>query len=240
MKGRKKNIDEIIENARQEIEPLFNANELDLMAGLYNDLKEGGDVILKALMYAKQTRRKPLCNVMPSLDDYLTMLKDIDKAIGAITDTDAVKSFRCLKYVFCLDVMSLGGGTREFSDEQTSYREDFFNRRNDLPKDNIFRRAFVETYIDEEVYNRFYVEKEKEAGRYETEDEGEAYTPEGAKQWDKYFNDLCDEHNEPEYKRIYTDPTEFYPTLTKEDKLYEKAEESFIKQAHADILSFTS
>jgi len=118
------------------------------------------------------------------------------------------------------------------------YREDFFKGIKTLPKDNVFRRTFVETYIDEEVFDRFYLEKEKEAGRYETDDEGENYTPEKALEWDAYFNDLCKEYGETEYKRIYSDPKDYYPTMTEKDRLYNKNENNFTRQALKQVESF--
>jgi len=118
------------------------------------------------------------------------------------------------------------------------YREDFFTRRDELPKDNVFRRAFVETYIDEEVYTRFYEEKEREAGRFDTDEEGENYTPEGARKWDAHYNALCDEYGETGYKRLYDDPSEYYTHISNEDKLSDKSDINFYKQALEEVNSF--
>lgn len=232
-------LDELLKDIQKRQETLLDSDELSLTAGLKGELKEGGEAILKALIYDKQAKRKPLCELMPSLDNYLSMLRDFDGAIKTIKDPAVVNSFKCLEYIFTLDVMSLAGGTRGFSDEQMKYREDFFNKRNALPKDNIFRRAFIETYIDEEVFNRFYLEKEKEAGRYETDDEGENYTPEKALEWDAHYNDLCLEYGEAQYKRAYNDPTEFYPTMTEKDRLYNKNENNFTRQALKELEEIT-
>jgi len=245
MKNRIKNygrdfssLDELLKDIQKRQKDLLESDELSLMAGLKGELKEGGDAILKALVYSKNSRRKPLCDLMPSLDDYLLMLKGFDEAIKKAKDPETVNSFKCLGYIFSIDVMSLAGGTRGFNDEQMKYREDFFKGIKTLPKDNVFRRTFVETYIDEEVFDRFYLEKEKEAGRYETDDEGENYTPEKALEWDAYFNDLCKEYGETEYKRIYSDPKDYYPTMTEKDRLYNKNENNFTRQALKQVESF--
>ena len=69
-----------------------------------------------------------------------------------------------------------------------------FKRRNELPKDNPYRKDFVTQYIDDEVYNRFYNGKDTVK-----------YTAELGREWDGHFNALCDEHKEPEYKRDFSD-----------------------------------
>ena len=231
-------LEELLKDIQERQKDLLDNDELSLMAGLKGELKEGGEAILKALMYDKKTRRKPLCELLPSLDDYLSMLRDFDEAIKTIKDPAVVNHFKCLEYIFSIDVMSLAGGTRNFNDGQMKYREGFFNGIKALPKDNIFRRAFIETYIDEEVFNRFYLKNEKETGRYGTDDEGENYTPEKALEWDAHFNDLCKEYGEAQYKRTYDDPTEFYPTMTEKDRLYSKNEANFTRQALKEVKSF--
>lgn len=69
-----------------------------------------------------------------------------------------------------------------------------FKRRNELPKDNPYRKDFVIQYINDEVYNRFYDGKDTVK-----------YTAELGKEWDGHFNALCDEHKEPEYKRDFNE-----------------------------------
>ena len=93
------------------------------------------------------------------------------------------------------------GGFDLFYDEIGNYKdaelkqmEETFKRRGDLPKDNAYRRNFVKQYIDNEVYNRFY----SDANEVE-------YTAQKGKEWDKHYNDLCDEYGESEYKRHFTD-----------------------------------
>lgn len=93
------------------------------------------------------------------------------------------------------------GGFDLFYDEMSKYTdkdlkemEDTFKRRDELPKDNAYRRDFVNQYIDSEVCNRFY-----------SDDYTLKYTPELGKAWDEHFNELCEEYNESEYKRNYTE-----------------------------------
>lgn len=234
---RHEDIDKILEGIIYAQTPLFKEDELELTAGL-SSLKEGGNAILKALMYKRTSRKKPLCDLLPPLNDYIDMLRGFDTAIKTITDPETKKSFKCLEYIFRIDVISLSSGTRDFTDEQMKYREDFFNKIDDLPKDNVFRRAFVEAYIDEQVYTRFYEEKEKEAGRFDTDEEGDNYTPEGAKEWDEHYNALCEEYGETEYKRLYDDPSEYYTHISSEAKLYYMNEDNFTQKALEEVNSF--
>lgn len=178
---------------------------------------------LKLMSFKKHyiDNHRSILETRPPLDKLFEVLQALDRLVNSKPDDTFHLVFKILyELQFEAELVELGNGTRNFSDEQMSYREELFNRRNELPKENTARRIFVECYIDEEVFNRFYLEKEKKAKRYETEDEGENFTPEGAKEWDAHFNDLCKEYDEETYKRKYTSPEAFYPNITRKDKLY--------------------
>ena len=226
-----KSIDDLLKDIEGRQEALLDNHDLLLSELQGKTLNERGADTLKLLTFMRHyiTKDKSIIKDLPPLNNLIETLQALDRLQKTPPEKDIIaerdpKLARfldtLLENIFKAEIAELGGATRGFLDEQMSYREEFFNRRNELPKGNACRRIFIEQYIDEEVFNRFYLEKEKEAGRYETENEGEAYTPEGAKQWDEYFNQLCDEYGEPEYKRIYDDPTEYYPTVTQKDKLY--------------------
>ncbi len=237
-------IEDILLQANEQVRHCFNElgeDETELAKGLGGGLAEGGNEILRALIYRRTHGKKFLHKAMPPLEEYYDMLRSFGRAISEMKPDDKeVKRhcLTCLKTIFSCDVVFLAGETRDFSDEQMKYREDFFNMRNALPKNNVFREAFVVEYIDEEVYNRFYIPKEKELGRFDTDQEGEKYTPEGAKEWDKHFNDLCKEYGEEQYQRIYDDPREYYPYITAEDDLAYKHGSNFTEQVKAEIKVF--
>lgn len=225
--SKRKDLDALLQQIKDTQKPLFDEDELKLEQGLTGRLTDTGHFIFKALMYQKKTNRRPTYIALTPLDEYIPMLRDFDSELFS---QDTAPEIRALSYIFIVDVLCIAGRTQEFTDKQMRYREDLFNRRGELPKDNIFRRAFVEHYIDEEVYTRFYSEKK----------EDETYTPEGAKQWDALFNQLCEEYNEAEYKRLYDNPSEYYSDLPKETiKLYEKYEANFINKMFKDVNSFT-
>lgn len=133
--------------------------------------------------------------------------------------------------IYGITASEIGGKTRDFTEKQMNWRESLFVRRDDLPRESIFRRNFVEAYIDEEVYNRFYLNKAKEAGTYGTEEEEESYSPEKAKEWDNYFNQLCREYGEEQYIRAYNSPEEYYKAVKPTDRLTNKNEIKFIREA---------
>jgi len=82
----------------------------------------------------------------------------------------------------------------EYSDEELKQAEETFKKRAELPKDNAYRKNFVRQYIDNDVYNRFYSDANELP-----------YTAQKGKEWDKHYNDLCDEYGEGGYKRHFTD-----------------------------------
>jgi len=82
----------------------------------------------------------------------------------------------------------------QYTDEQRKEMLKTFERRSELPKDSTYRRDFVNQYIDNEVCNRFY-----------SDDYTIKYTPELGEEWDDHFNALCEEYNESEYIRAYTE-----------------------------------
>ena len=237
-------IEDILLQANEQVKHCFNElgeDETALAEGLNGGLKDGGNEVLRALVYRRTYGKQFLNKTMPPLEEYYAMLRSFGEAFSNMTadDTELKKNcLTCVKTTFCVDVSFLAGETRDFTDEQMKYREDFFNMRDALPKDNVFRKTFVTEYIDEEVYNRFYIPKEKELGRFDTDAEGEAYTPEGAKEWDKHFNDLCKEYGEEQYQRIYDDPREYYPYATPEDKLSDKNGSNFLEQVKAELKTF--
>lgn len=140
----------------------------------------------------------------------------IDKVLS-ISDEEikAVSLTTLIDNIFYLDKIKerLTFGGFDFSyDEAGNYTakerkeaEATFKRRNELPKENPYRIDFVKQYIDDEVYNRFYADRD-----------GLKYTAELGKEWDGHFNALCDEYNEPEYKRDFS------------DALYKRLEENII------------
>ena len=65
-------LDELLKDIQNRQETLLTTDETSFIAGLKGGLKDGGEAILKALMYEKHSKRKPLCDYMPSLDDYLS------------------------------------------------------------------------------------------------------------------------------------------------------------------------
>ena len=81
----------------------------------------------------------------------------------------------------------------EYSKKDLDEIERTFKRRNELPKDSLYRKEFVITYLDNQVYIRFF------------KDPDIKYTPEAGKEWDRHFNDLCEQYGEEHYKRSYSD-----------------------------------
>ncbi len=90
-------------------------------------------------------------------------------------------------------------GVSEYAEKELKAMEETFGRRNKITK-NLYRRDFVTQYIDSEVCDRFF-----------SNDYEQPYTPEKGREWDKHFNDLCDEYGEADYKR--TRPDAFYQTV---------------------------
>ena len=133
-----------------------------------------GEALLDEILSLKDDAIKPLIikHLLQSLRMILTK-KDRLNFKGFDIDYDAI-------------------GT--YTDKQLKEMKETFNGRKDLPKDSPYRRYFVTAYLDNEVYNRFYSDKNDLK-----------YTAELGKEWDGHFNDLCDEFNEKEYKRAFTD-----------------------------------
>ena len=180
----------------------------------------------------------PMIKKRPTVDKVIALVTALDGLSEALKKDNAHQDLSAhldiLKAGLVLEMYEIAGGTRGFTDEQMAYREDLFNGLKALKTGDIFRRAYIETYIDEEVYNRFYLEKEKEAGRFDTENEGEKYTPAGAREWDGYYNALCQEYDTIEYRRDYTSPEEYYKDLRPEDGLYEKCSLKFMRGVYSD------
>lgn len=82
----------------------------------------------------------------------------------------------------------------EYSKEQLKEMNETFKRRNELPQDNLYRRGFVRQYIDNAVYDRFYLDKNDLKA-----------TAEKCREWDGHYNALCEEYGEQEYKRNFND-----------------------------------
>ncbi len=80
----------------------------------------------------------------------------------------------------------------QYSDEELKQAEEVFQNRNSI-KESLYRRDFIEDYIDNQVYERFFSDNET------------PYTPELGQAWDTRFNELCDEYQEQEYKRAFTE-----------------------------------
>jgi len=225
MKNRVKNyfgrkitsLDGLLENIEATQKQLLDTDDLKISEQILKSYKHDIGVNAQRLFIFKRHYIDPKTFTIknPPLDYFFEILQDIIIVNEEIATENAPQNIRhyagMLELIFILFIRDIAGFTRGFTDEQMKYREDFFNKRNDLPKNNKFRRLFVETYIDEEVYNRFYLEKDKE--------ERELYTPKGAKEGDKHFNDLCDEYGEPEYKRIYDDPKTYYKDVTNKNEL---------------------
>jgi len=219
MKNRVKNyygrkitsLEGLLENIETTQKQLLSNDDLRISEQILASYKNDIGINAQRLLIFKRHYIDPKTfNItQPPIDYFFNILQDIIIVNREVATDNAPQHIRhyagLLELIFIVSIRDIAGFTRDFTDEQMKYREDFFNKRNGLPKDNKFRRAFVESYIDEEVYNRFYGEKEEEARRYDTEEEGELYTPEGAKEWDKHFNDLCDEYGEGGYKRHFTD-----------------------------------
>lgn len=183
----------------------------DLYAGIFG---EGiGDIPINRY-FARH--HKNANNDAQAVKECIALAETLLKAIDTISDED-IKAFAVdallASLLFLLSQKEQGDfkgadvpdGTRGYTDEQLKEYEDTFKRIKELPQDGVYRRRFVCVYIDEEVYNRFYMPKEKEAGRIDTDEEGDPYTIAGAKEWDDHFNALCEEYGFPEYKRNRTD-----------------------------------
>lgn len=220
-------VDELLEDIKKQHEDFFDDKDTHITDALSlgkATLNERGADAIKLLVFMKHYlwKDKSLLHTRPEVGYLFEVLQAVD---NLKRDDENAKRKDPLFELFVLHMFQIlvgeiAGGTRGFTDEQMQYREDIFNRRNELPKDNDTRRAFVENYIDEEVFNRFYEEKEREAGRFDNDDEGENYTPAGAREWDAHFNDLCKEYGEEQYCISYEHPDEYYYNITPEDKLY--------------------
>jgi len=245
MSGIPKNpdIDQILKDLAEQDTRILESEEIKFYPKMERWHTEDGNKIVRALHFSNRYGKFiPLHKSKPPIDylmETLTGFDEVCKKIESSPEEDeiTVNSFFCVKCIFVCYVLDLAGGTRDFTDEERAYREEAYKAIKDLPKDNIFRKVFIETYLDEEVYIRFYEDKEKEAGRYDTDEEGENYTPEEAREWDAYYNQICEETDEAEYKRVYDDPSMFYKTVTAQDKLYDKhslgIQRDFIKRVES-------
>lgn len=241
-------LDDLLKDIQERQNTLLDNHDLILSELQGKPLTEDGADIVKIFTFMRYyiEHNKGIAKTLPPLDYLFEVLKIADR-LSKKTPEDRDNAFRkanpkltpfldmLFANIFTAEMGDFGGGTRGFSDEQMKYREDLFNRRNDLPKHNLYRRIFIEQYIDEEAYNRFYLDKEKEAGRYETEDEGENYTPEGARQWDDHFNALCKEYGEEDYIRNYSSPDEYYRNITPKDKLSSANYLNFTREILKDL-----
>lgn len=236
--------DELLQETKQRQMMLLRDDStitwLQNMGELKEEYKDAGDGIKvdseKFLIFGQHYPMGIFGDVIPPLDtllDFLSLLPRILKAIERYAPPEVKACQKILIFFFLYQMCDVAGWTIGTSENQKKYREDFFNRRNELPKNNIFRKIFVEGYIDKEVFgrfsqeicSRFYLEKEKETGQSNAGGLAYAptYTPEGAKDWDERFNRLCDEYGEAQYKRIYDDPKNYYSHITVDDRLSRKA-----------------
>jgi hypothetical protein len=179
---------------------------------------------IKVLIFAKHylyQSDKMLIETRPPVKYLFEVLESVQRIVTP-EPADSAEDLAFKQFEICFYeafLFALGEVCGDYTDEEMSYREEVFTQRNALPKSNVFRKVFVEAYLDEEVYFRHYSERKTET---EGEDAGEKYTPEGAKEWDCYFNDLCLEYGEEEYQRTYSTPEEVYPDVGPEEKLYNK------------------
>ena len=250
-----KRLSELKESSKKNLERLFDpydsfrVNILGFASG--GTPSEIQELILE--LHAFKDTKKPITSTRPAIDGLFRFFRLASKFVSGEElhyegeQKDGVTVIRLLLSIILIDARDAVANTRGFSDEQTAYAESLFERRDELPKDNIFRRAIVEGYIDERVYDRFYLEEEIKAGRHGTDAEGGAYSPEKAKQWDEHFNALCDEYDEKQYKRAFDDahyaeewgditlnnyPDEMFYGGLEIKRICKEADEVFKKEGH--------
>lgn len=245
-------LSELKESAKKNLERLFNpydslrVNALGITGGIVPS--ETQELILGL------QGKKPITSNRPDIDGLFRFFRLASKFIsgeehyeGKPKDGVTAMKLRLILVLMLIDARDAVANTRGFDEEQMQYGKSLFDRRDELPKDNVFRRAIVEAFIDEEVYNRFYIEREKGEGRYNTDKEGGEYTPEGAREWDEHFNALCEEYGEKQYKRNFDDahylgewgeitlnnyPDEMFYGGLEIKKLCEEADEVFKREGY--------
>jgi len=241
----KPNLDQLLEDIKQGQKKLLSNDDMAISTLQSPDnLKEefnvlGDEFRVDYIKFMIFERHYPdsLKDLAPleKLFDVLTSVQRMSRALERheLPEIKKFVKFSTLRLAFRLRIIVMVYMAKGYGENWKKYMEDFFGRRNELPKDNVFRKIFVEEYIDDavhtrfwkEIYARFSLEKTKESELFKARGllYTPTYTPDGAKDWDARFNRLCDEYNEEQYKKVYNDPKDYYTRITCKDSLHGKS-----------------
>lgn len=150
------NVDELLREIEQRNETLWNkdvkVNQLRGIAGVKNEYKHLGDMFaLDSTRLAIFNRRfsNPVDD-LPRLDILFSVLASVQR-LKKIAPSE-IRLYITSATLCLTHVVRFIGGYKEGDEKVTRYRQDFHDRINELPEDNIFRQVFVREYNHDSLY----------------------------------------------------------------------------------------